>query len=260
MKPIRHVLIAVALFMCGSCASQDATTDAFKDKSPDELLKTVRAKYLAAKSYRDEGIVKIDFLTERPHSSDKPFSTAFERGGRFLFTYHSATVPGRKPNDTYVVWSNDQVSFNTWWMVNGLQSRFDDFDLAMAGPSGVSGGSASAIIPLLRGQRLPLYWPSNPVDQGSETIDGEACRKITGTPAFGSSVTMWIDRRAGIRRIFTINEIDPSRVPPPPGITGSSMTVPREKFTTETTIELKPSFDTAISEEVFAFEVPTSKP
>lgn len=260
MKRTFHSLIAFALLVCGSCASRPPAADAFKDKSPEELLKTVRARYLAAKSYRDEGIVKTDFVGDHPHSRDNPFSTAFERGGRFLFTCHSATVPGRKPNDTYVVWSSDQVSFDTWWQLNGSEQKFDSFDSAMAGPSGISGGSAAAIIPLLRGQHPPLYWPTNPVDQGTETIDGETCRKITGQPAYGSSVTIWIDRRAGIRRIFTINEIDPSKLPPPPDPTGSGIKLSREKFTTERTIELKPTFDGAIPREVFAFEVPKSKP
>lgn len=237
---------SLVLIPCGRAAPEG--------KSPEDVLRAVRAKYLAAKTYRDEGIVKIDFKTKTPHFSDRPFSMAFERGGRFLWTFHEAGPPGRPPQRRYVVWSNDQVAFKSRWDIDRELREHDSFDHAMAGPTGVSGGSANAVIPLLRGAGMPPYWPEKPVHAGTEQVDGVECQVLKGESTHGAKVSMWIDGEFAIRKVFEIQEIDPADLPPPPE--GPNL---KDKFIVETTIEMRPVFDQPIADEAFKFEVPEGK-
>jgi hypothetical protein len=58
-------------------------------------------------------------------------------------------------------------------------------------------------------------------------------------------VTLWLDPSFAIRKIYTVQEIDPSKMPNAPG--GPKM----DKFTTKTTITFKPILNEKIDDKLF---------
>jgi len=223
--------------------------------TPAARLKDARARYAAAKTYRDTGMVETRILADGQKVVDrKPFSTVFERDGRFLWEFRSSPMPGGKPTMKYVVWSSDQMTFRSWWDLSRKETAFASFDFAMAGPTGVSGGSATAIIPLLRkagfGASMAVVDPS---EVGVETIDGVECTIITGKRAFAGDVKLWLDGDGAIRKIVHVQEIDPAKLPQPKG-------APKvEKVMSETTITITPVFDQPIDTKDFEFTPPIGK-
>lgn len=221
-------------------------------KTAAEKLKAAAKRYSDAKTYKDSGEVHIKFVTAQGNRTDRrPFSTAFERGGRFKWEFRSSAVPGGKPSARYVVWSSDQKSYRSWWDVTKQSDSFEELDSAMAGPTGVSGGSATAIIPLLRPDMrwgIKTTQLDGAKEAGTEIIDDAECVVIEGTrPISKDKVRLWLDSTMAIRKIVENAEIDPSKIP---GGSGG------EKFTTETTITFKPVFDQPVADEDVQFTPP----
>lgn len=215
--------------------------------SAPELLDAVREKYAAAKSYADTGVVKTVLKASTTVNERRPFTTAFERGGRYRWEFRGSAVPGGTPTQRYVVWSRDQKVFESWWDLTKEHDLHETFDAAMAGPTGVSGGSANAIIPILRDKEQPwVLLVAMPEDRGNETIAKADCRKIGGATDFGDRVTMWIDGDLAIRKIFVVREVDPGKMKDSNGQPRAG-----EKFIAETTIELTPEFDQVIDDKKF---------
>jgi hypothetical protein len=218
-------------------------------KTVEQKLDACKKLYASARTYRDEGEVKSDINAGGTQISDtKPFATAFERDGRFRWQFTHSRVPGSKPTEKFVVWSMDQKSFQSSWTLQKGAQTYDSLDMAMAGPTGVSGGSATAVIPLLR---QDMRWGirttdlTEPVEKGKEQVDGVECTRIEGKQFGGAAVTLWLDPSFAIRKIYTVQEIDPSKMPNAPG--GPKM----DKFTTKTTITFKPILNEKIDDKLF---------
>lgn len=219
--------------------------------SAADKLKACEARYAEMKTYEDSGEVKIEFKTSRPFSDTRPFKTAFQRGGGFHWQFESSAMPGRKPRDIrYAVWSADQKSFQSWWTIGEGVEKHETIGGAMAGPTGVSGGSATAIVPLLlpdielNGRTTRL---EDAVEKAGEKVDGVQCSVISGTDGMGSAVTVWLDPELVIRQIVSVQEIDPKEVDGGPSVRNRSV----EKFTTITTITIKPVVNEEIPAERF---------
>ncbi|MCC6678312.1 MAG: hypothetical protein IT436_14330 [Phycisphaerales bacterium] len=219
--------------------------------SAAEVLKKCEARYAEAKTYEDSGEVTTEFTAAgRPVKDMKSFSTAFERGGRFLWQFRHSVQPGGKQDHRFVVWSADQKSFkSSWTLHNDLPKETDSIGSALAAPTGISGGATMAVMPLL----LPdIGWGGRPsslkgiAEQSPETIDGVRCSVITGQNAVGGAVTLWLDASLAIRRIRTVQEIDPAKLRD--GAAG-------EKFVSTTTISITPVFDGDIADEKFVAPV-----
>jgi hypothetical protein len=221
-----------------------------------ELIEKVKAKYSGAKTYRDEGVLTATYQTAPRHTETKPFSTAFERNGGFLWEFRAAATPGAKPTSKYVVWSKNQKQFASWWTVKGKQDSFTTFDMAMAGPTGISGGSATAVVPLLRGIRVTDFGSlRSPELKGQEKIDGINCQILTGKSGFSDGEeTYWIDADSAIRKIRRVETIDPTKAPGPDGKPGVGA-----KFTVDTVITFQPEFDVKMEPKAFEFVPPGKK-
>lgn len=213
-----------------------------------ERLVACARKYATAKTYRDEGNVALSFdlggcFSRDSVSDNRPFRTAFERGGRFRWEFRSSVTPGATPDQKYVVRSRDQKSFEARWTLDQSKQVFDDFDMAMAGPTGISGGSATAILPLLRSDVESPFRTTDvrgAMEKGKEHIDGVECTMIEGTNILGQ-VTLWLDPAFAIRKVHQVQQVDPAKVSGGKG----------EKFTVWTTITLKPVFDEQIDDDRF---------
>jgi hypothetical protein len=229
-------------------AKQPEKDQAAKPLTAQEHLDACAKRYAAAKTYRDEG--NVDTVIDagsRPIADSKPFATAFERDARFRWQFEHSAMPGHKPDQKYVVWSDDQKEFKSRWTVNGKTGSFPSLDMAMAGPTGVSGGSATVVIPLLRSD---MKWGirstsmHDPEIVGTEKIDDAQCTMIRGKqPISDAVVTLWLGPDHAIRKIKSNQEVDPAKLPAG-AATGS-------KFKVETVITIKPTFDEKLDDKYF---------
>lgn len=215
--------------------------------TPEQKLKACAALYASSKTYQDSGAVET--VLAGSNRSKRPFSTVYERDGRFLWQYKDSRLPGGAPSHEYFVWSTDQKSFKSFWTLNGELSNHPTLAEAMAGPTGISGGSATLIIPLLTGKIQMKYLTTDvvePQDAGTEKVDGQMCSVIKGVyklpPMGDTKVTLWLDERMAIRKVETTKVIDPAQ------IEGSKGGKP---FTAHTTITVTPVFDEKIDDKAF---------
>jgi hypothetical protein len=225
----------------------------------EAMLRLIEKRYRAAKTYRDEGVVRIKMIQKGATIEDeRPFSTAFERNGRFRWEFRASAIPGGRPKLQYVVWSRDQKTFDSWWDVTRKHQQHNSLDMAMAGPTGVSGGSATAIIPMLCKMQWGLRCTNvvNPTVQGPEKIQGVDCTIIEGQDSAGGQVRLWLDSSSAVYQVFTSREVDPAKLPKRDG---QPENIPQEKFVVETTITIKPTFDAKIADEEFDFKPPASE-
>ncbi|MBI1189507.1 MAG: hypothetical protein GC200_02345 [Tepidisphaera sp.] len=213
------------------------------------LLKNVAEHYASAKTYSDKGEITSTLdVNGRAITSHMPFSTAFERNGRFFWEFRSSPVPGQAPTEQYKVWSHDQKTFKSHWTLdNAKTDSFDSMHMALAGPTGISSGQVLTIIPLLC-RDLPL--PARTTDLknakliGKERIDNQDCTKVMGKGLGNCDETLWIDASLAIRRIKEDVTVDPSKIQGAPN--------PHAKpFQVLTVIDFKPIFDEKLPDSAF---------
>jgi hypothetical protein len=122
---------------------------------PEEILARMVDVYAHCASYRDSGCVEKRFLTiegEPDFVSRRPFSTAFVRPDRFRFEFTSQKDYRAEP-ERYIVYARQEEVW-TWWNVTPGEERIESLGLALAGATGVSGGSAHTIPVLLMPDRI----------------------------------------------------------------------------------------------------------
>jgi outer membrane lipoprotein-sorting protein len=180
-----------------------AMTGIAADKeSPDgltaqQILDKMAMTYGSCRVYRDSGVVTNDFgprpgsgATYPRHVDIKPFRTAFVRPDRFRFEYDDAV-----PEKPYIVWKQgDEV--RTWWHLRPKADKAESLEYALAGATGVSGGSAHTIPALLMpdsigGRKLTVM--TDLKRQPDETLDGTLCFKLEGKFAVVPT-TLWLDK------------------------------------------------------------------
>jgi hypothetical protein len=173
--------------------------------SPQERLDASLKVYRKAKTYRDEGTAVA--TQEGGPSFTLPFSTAFERGGRFTFEFRFGRDPvtgiasTREINRTGAVWSSDGKIF-TFQETPGGANEHGTAYLQIAKATGISGGTAGTLLPLLVGGTASIEKLSDLKDAGQETVDGIECWKVAGaTQLPGYSMTLWIGGDGLVRRV-----------------------------------------------------------
>lgn len=237
-------------------APQPASKPTTQPADAESMLRLTEKRYSEAKTYRDEGVVRIKMIQKSTTIEDeRPFSTVFERDGRFRWEFRSSAIPGGKPTMQYVVWSRDQKTFDSWWDVTRKQEQQNSIDTALAAPTGVSGGSATAIIPMLRKMQWGTKYSNlkNPTVKGTEKVQGVDCTIIQGQDFSGEPVRLWLDSSFAVRQIFESREIDPAKLSKDEG---KPTNIRQEKFISETTITIKPTFDEPIADKEFDFKPP----
>ena len=167
-----------------------------------EVLDRMAKVYADCQSYRDSGVVKsvLTFSVLGKQITEKPFTTAFVRPDRFRFEF-KAMESGVEQR--YLVWQGGN-DVKTWWDVKPGVEKVESLGLALAGPTGVSGGSAHTIPALLlprevAGRRLTdLTEPKRLADAKIDNVD---CFVLDGQ--FGDRpMTLWIDKQTFlVRRI-----------------------------------------------------------
>jgi hypothetical protein len=144
--------------------------------------------YARAITYFDRGMVKGSIGVR----DEKPFITAFDRSRRrFRFEFLSGHPSERKLSMRYAVWTNGD-DIRSWWTLAPKQvNSFNSLSMALAGPTGVSGGSAMNIPSLLLADQLTsrFLFADTVAYVGEETIDGHRCHRVDiRTPAWPETV------------------------------------------------------------------------
>jgi hypothetical protein len=220
------------------------TTSVDTELTAQDRLAASTSLYKSIRTYRDNGLLTQELSVQgRQLKSEMPFNTAFERGGRFRWQFRHSATPGAKPDQLFAIWSSDSKTFDSFWTLNSKSQTGQKLDMPLASATGISGGAATAIIPLLHIEKDGSAWGMmttdllKPEDQGQEDVDKVKCWKIHGKAKFGDTkVTLWIDGEGLIRKIYNETVVDPAKLP-----AAASKAIPKTPaFTTYTTMIFKP--------------------
>jgi outer membrane lipoprotein-sorting protein len=204
-----------------------------KPLTPKEILDKMVSVYATCSSYSDKGESKAVF-SDTGRVTLKPFATAFIRPSKFRFEFEDQ---GRTPTQ-YVVWQ-DGASIKSWWTIEPEVRSFESLDFALAGATGVSGGSAMQVPSMLfgdLGDTHRIQKLTQLVLVGAEAIGGKAAYKIDGTDFRDHKVTIWIDKKTFL--LLRTSQVDK---------------LPNAVEATET-ISYQPEINTAIPADSLAFK------
>lgn len=248
-----------------------------------DIVERARAVYAGCSTYRDTGESTTVFIngvrpTER-RTKALEFRTEFVRPDRFYFEFTKREVGPRSEWNRYVVWANHEV-IRSWWSMGNRTEEFESLSMAIAGPTGISGGTAHSIPSLL------LTIAGRTLLEGDLELDREGhiddarCYCLSHT--FGDrDETVWVAAESHvILRLDVRARFQPEAMAAEhetrldvyrrkaaedgPG-SASARTLERLErepprisapFTTEQTILYRPHLDVPIAADVFEFEPP----
>lgn len=247
------VVWAACLLLLGSAVPLVAQDDTPQDSDTAEsILENMEQMYANCTSYYDSGIVTTLIIQEAGERTvEKPFTTAFVRPDRFRFEYVEQLEDGRESR--YIVWENGPL-VQVWWSIGPaefLDMVDSSLSFALAGGTGISGGSAHTVPTLLLpdeigGWRLMDMTEAKRIEDakldesGCEVAEaseqGDDCYRIQGQQA-DSPMTLWIEKTTLlVRRIDKQHQFD--------------------DFRTETTTTYDPVINGEISDGMLEFGAP----
>ena len=172
--------------------------------SAAEILERTASVYASCSSYRDcgEAVISLDKATERERT--RPFVTLFVRPDRLRYEFTSSSFRKDAPDERYVVWADGQW-IQSWWSVKREVAEQPSISMALAGPTGVSFGSAyrvpSLLLPFPDQRSLPVAATARLREEAS--AEGERF-VLSGPMVWGSETEVWIDVRTFlIQRVHT---------------------------------------------------------
>lgn len=244
MGSVRLVFTWGLLGVLVALLSPIGSADAPKQNSltAKQILDRMAETYAGCKSYRDSGIVKTVFVKASGDDTvEKPFTTAFIRPDIFRFEYKLVTNLLRK-KQRYIVWCKGK-EVQTWWSIKPGIEKQPSLGIAIAGATGVSGGSAHTVPALLLpeeigGRRLTDMKDAKRVDDTK--LDEVACFRIQGRYNSGTPITLWLEKKT-----FLVRRIDLQRK-----LSGLRV---------EITTTYDPIIDGEIPDEVLEFNPPKEK-
>ncbi len=217
---IASLLMRAMSLACAASIGVAADEGATDNLTAQQILEKMATTYANCKSYRDSGVVTNDFgpHTEGDryprHINFKPFRTAFVRPDQFRFEYDDTT-----PDKSYIIWAKAGET-RTWWHFKPGVEDQPSLGIAIAGATGVSGGSAQTIPALLLLDRIggrKLTSLTDLVRLPDETLDGTSCFKLEGKFA-DRPTTLWlekatylvrrVDQNTGLTRDTTVYRAD----------------------------------------------------
>jgi hypothetical protein len=141
--------------------------------------------YKGLKTYEDTGqVVQTMTVGGRRTVSRQPFETRFQRPDRFYYQFKGSVTPGAEPRSTYAVWADGSGKVRSHWDLMGGDQEQPSLDMALAGPTGISGGSAIKVPSLLL-VLPPARWLTEFEKDfkiaGREQVDGVECYRIERT-------------------------------------------------------------------------------
>lgn len=233
MRRLSAIVLMLFVFASAAYAAKDQAMSA------QQIMDQVISTYASCASYLDEGEVRTLFLTPRGKRTDvKPFSTAFVRPTDFRFEFRDRTGDGEDDWTRYIVWRSPKA-VKTWWTIDPGVETVENLSMAIAGATGVSGGSAfvipSLLLPEMSGMRYASL--SNLKLIGEERVGGSGAYKIEGQDRDGTTVTLWIDKES----LLIVQLFERTKFP---------------DFETETTTIYKPRVNVEIAAEKLAFNAP----
>lgn len=233
---LRPVKVALSIPMSVVVSMEDGAGQGANAEEPAAIIERLLERYRELESYQDSGVAKTVFFKNEQVDRvvERPFKTAWVRPDRFRFEYSEKLLMGRA-NHRYIVWMHgDDVQ--SQWTLKGAPRREQGLLRAIAGATGVSGGSAHLVSSML----IPETLGTGVIGQ-LETMkriaDGELgerrCYRITGELE-QSTYTVWIDREEPILR-----RVDVAKT--------------FESFRTETEIRIEPKLNEPVAEEDLEF-------
>jgi outer membrane lipoprotein-sorting protein len=211
--------------------------------SAQDILENMARAYAECDSYRDEGVVSTIFFERfRRRTVDKPFETLFVRPNLLRFEFLSKSNSWFRGMDKYVVWA-DGTKIRSWWSIKPTVEEFKSIGNSLAGPTGISGGSAATIPAMLipgMNWKVPLKRLIDAKLLGEEQVGRASCFVIDATTAQfpDRRITIWIDEQTFLLlKLFETNEF--------------------ETFRTEKTTSYRPQLNVDIAKKAFAFEPPS---
>ena len=238
MKILNSCPRLLRLFICGYAIAVivQATAGAEDPKSADpttqQIIDRMIKAYAECKSYQDSGVVVTQFALPTGNRTDeKPFTTSFVRPDHFRFEFKDKAR-------AYIVWSKGK-DVKTWWDVQPEVKTPDSLMLAIAGATGVSGGSAFRIPSML----MPSMFTGAGGKQFGETrrIEDGILEKVPyyciETNQANRSGILWIDKKT-----YVLKRIDEK--------------IETTKVRFETTTTYNPVINEKIPDKSMAFNPP----
>ncbi|MFN0110565.1 MAG: LolA family protein [Blastocatellia bacterium] len=202
MKHQFKILLAiiVAALMIALLPSANARQSA---PTAQQIMEKTMAAYADCKSYSDSGRVETLFIMKHgKRTTVKPFSTAFVRPDAFRFEYQERD--GEKDWRRYIVWQKAS-DIKSWWTLKPEVKELESLSMALAGPTGVSGGSAIRVPSLLLPSSMAngLKFLTELKLLSEEPIGVHSAYKIEAKDSSGRIQTLWIDtQRFLILKVF----------------------------------------------------------
>lgn len=226
------ILFSIALFSLYGCGSNSSSSGL----TAETILAQMKQTYSSCQTYLDTGVVTTTFIQSSGNWIDeKPFLTAFIRSDRFRFEYQEthSSVEYR-----YIVWRNG-ADVLSWWDVKPGIGTGESLDMAIAGATGVSSGSAHIIPALLlpneiSGRQLSDITEARRIDDAE--IDSVNCYRIQGKFA-NDPITIWIEANT-----FLVRRIETQHTFP--------------DFSTETVTTYTPVVNGVVTDDMLAFNPP----
>lgn len=213
-----------------------------------QLVERMAATYTSCHSYMDEGEVTTVFIhkNNKRRTVIRPFSTAFVRPTDFRFEFRD-----RYQEDSewrhYIVWQGGE-SVQTWWSVQPDREPQPNLMRAIAGATGVSGGSAVTVPSLLMPDTIKRSGILSLADleaTGEETLENATAHKIEGNrrpyerdgKVYQSKLTIWINTQTFLLlKTFNRRQF--------------------EDFETESTTTYRPQMNITVPPDKLAFNAP----
>jgi outer membrane lipoprotein-sorting protein len=159
------------------------------------LLDQMAEKYSHLVSYQDEGVVITTYDEETGGRIEKlPFKTLFKRPNLFRFEWTDYFLS--KLGTKRVIWSNGKDAF-TYWEPDRYEKE-EELGLAIAGATGVSGGSAHTVPRLLLADEVGGFSVTELKHTsllGEDVFEGVLCYHIKGAHPNGDFYELWIGKK-----------------------------------------------------------------
>lgn len=245
----RILWVAALIFTLVSLAKPTPVNARQTSPTAQQIVEKMLANYANCKSYMDSGRVeRVIIGKNQKRTTIKPFSTSFIRPDAFRFEYQERS--SEKEWKHYIVWQKGS-EIKSWWTLRPTVKEFNSLSMALAGPTGISGGSAVLIPSLL----MPDSITSNSLGfmtelkfLGEERVGSHSAYKIEGQDRAGQRYILWIDKqRSLILKVFETTKFEANSLFNPTS----------EGFETETTTFYDPQINETVPAARLEFGIPT---
>jgi hypothetical protein len=186
-----------------------STTDS---TSAAAIFNKSKTAYANLTTYLDSGkVVESTYNTEHPNKTAKVFRTAYTNSGGSNFEYYEVG----KSNSLYTI-NKSSGAIKSWWGITNKITTPATINLALAGATGISSGTAAIIPNLLLTKDFQYNFYTSFTSQTinvSEKVGIIDCHKISGVVMSRvGPVTVWIGKKDFlIRKIETDYKISPEK-------------------------------------------------